>query len=123
MSKIRRVYVAGALNATACDYIQNVHRMIKWAEKVRRLGYSVFVPGIDFLCGLVNGDWDYLDYFNNSQPWLEVADIMFVVPGYEKSAGTKKEIERAESLNIPVYYGYGGLKILWDLIKEYNAKK
>lgn len=101
---MRRAYIAGKLNDDACGYIKNVHRMIVWSEKVRKLGFAVFVPGIDFLQGVVLGDWNYLDYFNNSQPWLDVSDIVFVTPGWESSSGTKEEIERAMKQGIPICY-------------------
>lgn len=101
---MRRVYIAGALNGMACDYIQNLHRMIIWANKIRKLGCSTFVPGMDFLAGLVHGDWIYQDYFTNNQPWLEVSEAMFVVLGWEKSVGTSKEIKLAHQHNIPVLY-------------------
>jgi hypothetical protein len=96
--------MAGALNGMACDYIQNLHRMIIWANKVRKLGCSTFVPGMDFLAGLVNGDWIYADYFNSNQAWLEVTDAVFVVPGWENSKGTQKEIDFALKHNIPIFY-------------------
>jgi len=100
---IKKVYVAGKLNSDACGYIKNVHRMIIWGEKIRKLGFAVFVPGLDFLQGIVFGNWDYPDYFNNSQPWLIASDAVFLVPGWETSEGTKKEIERAKKHNIPVF--------------------
>uniref|UniRef100_A0A6M3JPK4 DUF4406 domain-containing protein n=1 Tax=viral metagenome TaxID=1070528 RepID=A0A6M3JPK4_9ZZZZ len=100
---MKRVYVAGKLNDDACGYIKNIHRMIIWAEKVRKLGFAVFVPGLDFLQGVVFGNWDYQDYFDNSQPWLDVADAVFLVPGWEQSKGTGLEIARAKRKNIPIY--------------------
>ena len=105
-------YIAGALNDMAADYIQNVRRMILWGDKVRELGFSVFVPGIDFLCGVVTGNWDYGVAFANSQPFLARADIMSVCPGWEKSSGTAKEIITARRLGIPVYYEDFGLDLL-----------
>lgn len=99
-----KIYIAGKLNGMACDYNKNLHNMIVWSEKVRRLGYAVFVPALDFLVGVVIGDLDYLDYFNNSQPWLAASDAMFVTPGWESSKGTAKEIEYAKSLGIPVFF-------------------
>lgn len=101
---MKRCYVAGKLNGMACDYIMNVHNMIMQSEKVRKLGFAVFVPGLDFLQGLVFGNWDYKDYFENSQPWLDASDVVFVTPGWESSSGTKKEIERAIGQEIPVCY-------------------
>ena len=114
-------YIAGALNDMASDYIQNVRRMILWGDKVRDLGFSVFVPGIDFLCGVVTGNWDYSVAFANSQVFLARADIMFVCPGWEKSSGTAKEIETAKSLDIPIYYGDAGLELLRARLKSCDA--
>lgn len=100
---MKRIYIAGKLNGMACDYIKNIHRMIIAAEKVREAGFAVFVPGLDFLQGVIFGDWDYIDYFDNSQAWLDVSDAIFLTPGWETSEGTRKEIKRAQVQNIPVY--------------------
>lgn len=109
---MKKVYIAGKLNApNACDYIKNIHNMIQYSEKVRKLGFAVFVPAIDFMLGVMFGNWEYNDYFSNSQPWLECSDYVFVCPGWETSEGTKKEIKRAEELGIPVIYSIENLKI------------
>jgi len=99
----KKIYIAGKLNDMACDYITNVHKMIIWSECVRKEGFAVFVPGIDFLQGLVFGDWEYSDYFDNSQPWLAASDAIFVTPGWEESEGTKREMKLAKELNIPIF--------------------
>ena len=101
---MKRIYIAGALNADAVHYIQNLHRMIIWADKIRKQGCGVFIPCLDFLSGLVDGHYNYSDYFDNNQPWMEVADAIFVTPGWENSGGTHKEITRAAELDIPVFY-------------------
>ena len=44
--------------------------------------------------------------------WLEVSDAVVLVPGWEQSNGTKKEIEVAEKLGIPVY-SYDDFKNGW----------
>lgn len=97
------VYVAGKLNDTACQYIQHLRRMVIWADKVKRCGVAVFVPGIDILMGLICGEYEYPDYFDNSQPWLERADAVFLVPGWETSKGTKREVKLAKKLGIPIF--------------------
>jgi len=99
----KRVYIAGKLNGDAVSYIQNMHRMIIWAEKIRYLGYAVYIPCLDFLSGVVHGNWTYEQYFIMNQPWLDVCDAVFLVPGWETSEGTKKEIARAAQRNIPVF--------------------
>jgi hypothetical protein len=103
MSKKKRIYIAGKLTEMAVDYIKNVHKMIQTAEIVRKAGFSVYIPAIDFLAGAVIGDYEYYDYFDNSQPWLEVSDAIFLVPGWETSPGTAKEIAKANKLKIPVF--------------------
>jgi hypothetical protein len=97
-------YVAGKLNDVAPNYIKHMHQMIKEARKIRKMGISVYVPCVDFLEGLVCGDFSYDDYFSNSQPFLLSCDIMYVCPGWETSTGTKREIETALKNNIPVFY-------------------
>ena len=111
---MKKVYVAGKLNAYAVNYIKNMHKMIAAADEIRRMGYSVYVPCLDFLSGLVHGDYDYYDYFNNNLPWMLSADLVFVAPGWETSEGTKQEIEIARENNIPVLFN------IHDLI-SYNG--
>jgi len=98
------VYVAGKLNADAVGYIKNVHNMIRVSNEIRRLGYSVFVPCLDILCGLLAGDFTYQDYALNNMKWLEKSDIVYVLPESENSKGTQAEIARAQELDIPILY-------------------
>jgi len=106
----KRVYVAGKLNADACGYIKNLNTMIRAADAVRRAGFAVFIPGMDFLAGLVCGDWQYRDFFDNSQPWLAAADAVFVLPNWRQSKGTKREIQLAKKMDVPVCYSLKQLK-------------
>jgi hypothetical protein len=104
-----KCYVAGKLNSDAVGYIQNMHKMIKAAREIRKLGVAVYVPCNDFLEGLVDGEFSYKDYFENSQPWLEASDIIFVCPGWEDSTGTKKEIELARTLKKSIFFSFEDL--------------
>lgn len=104
MKKKILVYVAGKLNSNAVGYIKNIHSMIKEGEKLRKEGLYVYIPANDFLEGVVCGNFEYKDYFDNSQVMLERSDAVYVCPNWESSDGTKKEIELAVSLNIPVFY-------------------
>ena len=117
---MKRIYIAGKLNDMACDYTKNIHEMIKDAEEVRKAGFSVFIPGIDLLCGIVNGDWTYRDYFDNSQPWLDVSDAIYVrSKNWKSSPGTIREIKRATKQNIPVFFKHKkGLEKMKEYFKE-----
>jgi len=104
-----RVYIAGKLNDMTVGYLKNLSNMMEWAEKIRKLGFSVFVPGLDMFMGIKYGDWDYDDYFYNNLPWLIVSDVLFVIPGWGKSSGVKKEIDIADKYDIPIIYGEEGV--------------
>lgn len=112
------VYIAGALNASANQYLKNLHRMIIWAEKIRKLGYAVFVPGNDIVSGITCGDLAYEDVFQNSQPFLEIADYIFVVPGWEESKGTARELVTAKEFEVPVYYEQKGYEKLKEIAEN-----
>jgi len=101
--RLKRIYVAGKLNDMAIDYLLNVHKMMKVAEKVRLAGFAPFVPALDLLMGIMFGYEDYENYFAGSQPWLAAADAVLLVPGWETSDGTQREVAHAEVLGIPVF--------------------
>jgi len=115
MENRKVIYVAGKLNADAVGYIQNMHQMIVWARQVRKAGFSVYVPCNDFLEGLVDGKFEYPDYFDNSQPILAKCDGVFVCPNSEASKGTQREIVYAKMLTIPVF---DSLSTMVDYFKE-----
>jgi len=117
---MKRIYIAGKLNDMACDYIKNLHDMIIDAEEVRKAGFSVYVPAIDFLQGATCGDWSYKDYFDNSQPWLDVSDAIYVrSKNWKLSNGTTREIKRGKEKNIPIFFKHKkGLEKMIEHFKE-----
>jgi len=97
-----KVYVAGPLNGPdAPSYIENLSRMLRVAKDIRRLGFAVFVPGQDFLLGLIDDKFDYSDYFHNGIEWLRVSDILYVI---DLSPGVKQEMKLAKKLGIPIVH-------------------
>jgi len=101
MSEKKKVYIAGPLNGVTADYIRNMHDMCATAERIRKLGFSVYVPCLDFLMGLLDGGYTYEDYFENSQPWLLSSDAVYFCERWESSTGCIKERLTAERHNIP----------------------
>lgn len=89
----QKVYIAGKLNADAAGYLQNVSRMIRIGNALRKRGFSVYIPCMDLLAGLVDGKMEYKDYFENNLPWLLSADILYVMKNSTMSVGTQQEIE------------------------------
>lgn len=106
-----RIYIAGPLSSkeknkrnpskVVTDYIQNIHKMAKVASKVRRLGHYPYVPGLDFLLGVVVGDWEEDDYRDIGMSFLEVCDAMLVTSW---SWGVEQEIKFAQSKGIKILY-------------------
>ncbi len=71
----------------ACDLIQK--------------GHAPFIPGIDFLMGVVGGYVQESAYRNLSLAFLEVCQAVLVI---SDSKGVKAELDLARKLNIPIYY-------------------
>lgn len=112
---MKRVYVAGPMSATnILTMLDNISQGIKAGATLIKAGYSPFVPHLDIAFKLQNGqDFDVpvQTYYDYTIEWLPVSDMMLVLPGWEDSVGTRKEIERAKELNIPIYYSLEDLFI------------
>lgn len=113
---MKRVYVAGCYSANnVITVLDNMRKGIRMSTRVLLAGFSVFSPWLDYHFTLaLQGDEKLTvdDYYGYSISWLEVSDIMLVLPGYETSKGTLNEISVAKDLDIPIYYSFD------DLIKE-----
>ncbi len=115
-----RVYVAGAIQGKdLLSSFTNIRNGIKLSVEVLQAGYSPFSPFIDFQFSLVK-EITIEQYYAYSMSWLEVADAVLLVPGYEDSKGTAKEIARARELNIPVFVTLSGLDLHFDNVKAIN---
>jgi len=114
-----RVYVAGAYSAdNVMDVLRNIGRGQHYAAKLFMLGYSHFCPWHDKEYVFANWSEEISvgKFYKYSIDWLAVSDIVFVVPGWEKSQGTKAEITKARELNIPVVYSLKELQE-WNLMR------
>jgi hypothetical protein len=104
---LKLAYIAGAYTGNSTYKIRN---NIRRAEMVSEWAWSNGIAAITphtntaFLDGLC-------DYHIWAEGYLEIIkrtkfDMMFLVPGWESSKGTKKEIEEAQKLGIPIYLWY-----------------
>ena len=101
-----RVYVAGAYSATdVLSVAKNINRGITESIRLMEKGFYVYSPWGDFqFATRVDLPMEY--WKANGMAWLQVADAVFLVPGWPNSPGTLAEIEEAKRLNIPVFEEY-----------------
>jgi nucleoside 2-deoxyribosyltransferase len=101
-----RVYVAGPFSAdNVLDVLQNMRDGICCATHLFELGLAPFCPWLDYhyiLSGCKTSGKD--PFYETSLAWLEVADAVYVIGNYEKSAGTMMEIKIATERGIPIFY-------------------
>lgn len=104
---MKRIYIAGKYDdRDIVSCLSNIRKGIEMASLLINEGHAVFCPFADFLYAFTeNGPkLDKEKYQANSMAWVEVSDALLVLPGWETSGGTRREIERAKSLGIPVFF-------------------
>ena len=103
-----RVYVAGAYSAdNVMEVLDNIRKGNRLGLEVLMTGFAPFVPWLDNQLVLQlrgNEKVTIDDMYAYSLAWLEVSDVVLVVPGWEHSRGTRAEIARAIDLGLPVWY-------------------
>ena len=113
-----RVYVAGAYSAdNVITVFENMRRGMRASVEVLLAGFSPFCPWLDYQFNLMLRDDEQLtveDYYEYSMAWLEVSDIMLVLPNSEDSEGVQAEIARAEELDIPICYSLDAVRNYWS---------
>lgn len=110
---MKKVYVAGAYSASnIIDCLKNIGKGEYYSSQVFLEGFAPFCPwhDKDFVIKNWDKDFNVEMFYKYSIAWLEVSDIMFVIPGWENSKGTLAEIKRANELNIPIVYSIEELK-------------
>lgn len=103
---MRKVYVAGPISANdPITLFNNEKNGIDTAAWLILQGFAVFCPHLDFqyLLGVYGKDITKDMLQDNSMAWVECCDCMLVLPGWENSPGTKREMARAITLGIPIY--------------------
>ena len=104
-----KVYVAGAYSAdNVLDVLHNIRRGIRVSTQIFTLGFAPFSPWLDyhFLLQMTEAEAENItvkDFYEYSLSWLSVADAIYVLPNSENSHGTRKEIEFARSMGIPIF--------------------
>lgn len=93
-----KVYISGAITGTD-DYME---RFAKAEKYLTKLGYSVVNPAK--VNAQLPEDTDYEDYMKMSFCMLSICDAIYLLRGYEKSCGAKRELEFAKSEDMEIVY-------------------
>lgn len=102
---MKRIYIAGKYSAdNLIESLRNMHDGIKKSAQILKDGDAPFCPWLDYQFQFFQKELNVQDYYRYSMAWLEVSDMVLVLPNSENSKGTQAEIKRAEELNIPVKY-------------------
>jgi len=102
-----RVYIAGKYDdENVVKVLANIRRGVHMAAHLMLNGYDIYCPFLDFQLAFVDcGSLLTKQMFQkNSLAWVDVSDAILVLPGWETSGGTKREIARAKDLGIPVCF-------------------
>jgi nucleoside 2-deoxyribosyltransferase len=119
---IQRVYIAGAMSSThPLVFLENLRKGMRLSTEAILAGYSVFSPFIDFQLFFQLRDGESIPVSaikESSLDWMEVADAVLLVPGWEESEGTKAELNLASELGIPVFDSLEDMSAARDRCEE-----
>jgi hypothetical protein len=125
MRKVR-VFIAGPITPTGrltpssnagqnqvAEYLDNVRQGIDAATKLITRGFAAYCPFVDFMYFIARAPEEMLLTGATMQSadlsWLECADAILLLPGWETSGGVRGELELANKLGIPAYYSIDDL--------------
>lgn len=93
-----RIYISGAITGTD-DYME---RFAKAEKELTDQGYSVVNPAK--VNAQLPEDTDYEDYMKMSFCMLSMCESIYLLRGFDKSRGAKRELEFAKSENMEIMY-------------------
>lgn len=106
---MRVIYIAGPFRApTPWQVEQNVRRAEEAALEVWKLGAAVLCPHTN--TRYFSGEAADSLWLDGTMELLRRCDAVMVLPGYDRSAGTKAEVVEAERLHMPVFGNLAALE-------------
>lgn len=125
MRKVR-VFIAGPITPTGrltpssnegqnqvAEYLDNVRQGIDAATELIAHGFAPYCPFVDFMYWFARNPATPLPTGCTMQTcdlsWLECADAILLLPGWETSGGVRGELVLANKLSIPEFYSIDDL--------------
>lgn len=104
MTEPLRVYIAGPYTATAWRSREtNIAIARDAAVQVWKLGHAVLCPHMN-TAHMDDEGIDHATFMRGDLAWVQVCDVVLMLPGWGNSPGAKEEHEFATRLGIPVVY-------------------
>lgn len=94
-----RIYVAGPYSVG--DHQENVNHAIDIGNQLMDMGFVPFVPHMSHYLHQ-RKERDYEHWMAFDLEWLKLCDAIYRMDG--KSSGADREVQYAESVNMPVFY-------------------
>jgi hypothetical protein len=122
---LHRIYICGPMTPTgygnhAIEYLTNVRSGIGAAISLMQKGFTVYCPMIDYQFWLSLNEGQRISYdiiracsMSFVEHW---AEGIRVLPGWEKSFGSREEIMTANKSGVPVFFEEA------DLVKYFEAE-
>jgi len=106
------VYIAGPYRGTATHDAEgyseidaNINRAREAAATLARLGIPFFCPHLNSAhFEVIVPDVKPAYWLKMDMIFVDLASVLWVLPGWEESEGTQEEIKRAEQAGKPVFY-------------------
>jgi len=105
-----RIYIAGSITPVnkkenpVLEYGKNFMKFLDAARRLARYGYAPFVPIFDFPLSVYGSEeLDVDTFYEISLSYLTACEAVLLLPGWENSKGTKRELQVASKSGIPVY--------------------
>jgi len=103
---MHKIYIAGPYSGNTLQTLNNMRVGMRKATELMLQGYAPFCPWLDYHFTLMLREGETLtveQYYAYSLAWMEASDAVLLLPGWENSKGTLKEIEVADSIGLPVF--------------------
>lgn len=124
---MKKVYIAGKISSSnPLQFLENIRIGIRASTEMLLKGYAVFSPFLDYNLFLQLRDGEAISkevIQGNSLEWLKVSDAVLVLPEWESSNGTLREIEKAIELGIPVFYTIETLENYYSITVSQEASR
>ncbi len=105
-----RIYIAGSITPInkkenpVLEYGKNFMKFLDAARRLAKNGYAPFVPIFDFPLSVYGSEeLDVNAFYEISLSYLTACDAIFLLPDWESSKGTKRELQVASNSGIPIY--------------------